>query len=426
MRAFLLVFFSLWASAPLGAQQACSTAAVQRDAAAVAHIRFQLRSIKLNEDAPDDGLPAVAQEKVPALKSALVQTTRDVLACNPPSVEPSALQTQIAKLLHANPPQPPPDASVMNGDKRYTEWLTFNYGGNLLVTVGDLSPELLTVTFTFHIPCGDDNLLMIFEPKLGRWRERLLSQAPPYKEISGAFGDIYENVLLPATPRSPWRLVTVHGRPWCISRFNGFAIDVLEPTSDPDHPRIIWHTERGYSRGDGPATLKASGSIFEFRINADAMQFDSGSAFERRVIYRYRVTGNRVERIEPIALNARGFVEEWLSMSWHEAAAQTTDSASTALRTLHQNFEQQQAGTGNTFIQPSYGPVLACKPSREYQVEMKAERDTIVPGKAGGDSTPLPSTYYRVRDTGNGYQLLSASSNADPQCSGSNLMRDGK
>jgi hypothetical protein len=310
MRAFVLALISLLSTIHLCAEPVCSRASTQRDAATVSQIRSTLRSIKLDKDDPDDKLPSIAQRNVPALKSALAQTARDVLACTPITVAPAVLQAELARLLDANPPQPPPNTAVMNGDKRYAEWLAFEYGGNLLVNVRNLNPKLVAVTFTFHIPCGDDNMLVIFESDESRWHERLLWQAPPYKEISGAFGDIYENAILQEGPQSPWRLVAVHGTPWCMSRFSGFAIDILEPAAARPQPRVVWHTERGYSRGDFEPKLKASGNTFELRINDDAMQFDIGRAYERHVIFRYRVTGDRVERIEPIATNARGFVEE--------------------------------------------------------------------------------------------------------------------
>src|SRR6202000_2970828 len=101
-----------------------------------------------------------------------------------------------------------------------------------------------------------------------------------------------------------------------------------------------------------------------------------------------------------IALNARGFVEEWLDMPWDEAAAQTANPASVALKTVHEGYQTESNEVGNSFGEHSYGPVLACKTSHEFQVEMKAERVTIVPGKPGGDSAPLLSTFYRLRETG--------------------------
>jgi hypothetical protein len=221
---------------------------------------------------------------------------------------------------------------------------------------------------------------------------------------------------------STWRAVVAHGLPWCTSRYSGFDIDILEPTADSTKPHVVWHTDRGYSRFNFEPTLKASGNIFELRLNDDAMHFDDKD-FERRVIYRYRVNANSVDRIEPIALNARGFVEEWLEMPWSEAAAQSTDPLSVGLETAHRNFHQKPKEEEHAYINNFYGPVLACKQPKQFQVELAASHETRLPGKPD-ESTPLPSTYFKVRETGDGYELLSATNKPDPQCSGPNLMND--
>ena len=397
---------------------------MQRDAASVAHIRSELRSIKLDEDSPGDDLLAIAQQKLPALKSALAQTALDVLACNSVSVEPSTLQTQIARLLDANPPQPPPGSSVTNGDKHYAEWLAFGYGRNLLVSVGHLSPKLLSVTFTFHIPCGDDHLLIIFEPDLGHWRERLLWQAPPYKEISGAFGDGFFTALLTPSP-GQWRLVAIHGRPWCTSRFSSFDMDVLAPTSEPTHPRVVWHTERGYSRTDYPETLKVlTPDTFEFRNNADAMSFDE-NAFERTVIYRYRLADDHVTRLEPIAMNARYFVDEWLTMPWNEAQAQDPSASPSLLEQVHALYHRDDdVHNLKRYLSWQNGPVRACKAKGMYQVEMGVSEDLLVTDKPGGDTHALPTRYFQLREGNGGYEMQDVRTAPNPACTGPNLMHD--
>jgi hypothetical protein len=263
---------------------------------------------------------------------------------------------------------------------------------------------------------------MVFEDFEQHWNEKLLRQAPPYKEVKGAFGDFFLASFLPGTTPAEWRAVVVHGTPWCTSRFSAFEIDVLVPTADALQPRVVWHTERGYSRGDFEPSLKTSGNVFEFRINADAMEFDTDRAFERRVVYRYRVNANAVDRIEPIAINARGFLEEWLDMPWNEAAAQTYDPADVKLKMVHASYQRGSKEVNSPFTNLSYGPVLACKQSKQFQVEFRASREAFIPNKPGGASTPLPSTYFSVRETGNGYELLSATNKPDPQCGGPDLI----
>jgi hypothetical protein len=421
MRALAFVIPSLFAVAPLAAQQACS-AAVQQDATAVASLRTELRSTQLNEDAPEDDISPRAQQNLSAFKATLAKTVRDILACNSTTVTAPMLQDELAKLLTANPPQPPSGATIMNGDKHYSEWLASGYGRNLLISIGNLTPQLLTVTFTFHIPCGDDNVLQVFERNGNQWRERLLWQSPPYKAINGAFGDIFEYALLQSSAGSAWRLVVVHGKPWCTSRFSSFAIDVLDPASDPMHPVILWHTDRSYSLSDFAPRLSASGDIFEFRIHADEMAFDPDNAFERSVIYRYRVSATGVTRLEPVATTGRGFVEEWLSMPWQEARSQAADSGSELLQHIHERYEKRFPTNSNVYTSWTSGPVRACIARGRFQVAFNSQRNVIVTGKPGGDHDPMIPYYFQIQQVDNGYQMVSASQTPDTACSGPDLM----
>jgi hypothetical protein len=402
------------------AQEACSKPIEGKSAATVASLRKQLRAITLNKDDVGTDVPELAQRLISQLKSALAQTAQAVVACHDGAADTKTVEREMATLLHANPPQPPPNATVYKGDPRYPEWLSDEYGSNLLVTVDQPRPQLLSLEFQFHIECGDDTVWMLFEQQGSHWRERLIWQAPPYKEISGAFGDFFVTAILPESSSDGWRVVAAHGRPWCTSRFSGFNIDVLAPTDDPEHPRVVWHTERDYSRGDYNTRLSSSGDTFELRLHDDEMHFDM-DAFERLVVYRYRVSGDKVIRLEPIAANARGFVEEWLSMPWEEALAQSDTAQADKLRAVHKEYEISFKGTGE-YTSWHSGPVQACTTHDHFQVTMTTERERIVPGKPGGESTP-GSTYLFQLQQDNGYRLLKITTTPDPSCAGPDLMK---
>lgn len=411
----------LLASAVTGnAQDTCSQPRQKESAAAVASIRMKLRSVKLEE--MDTNVPETAQQLIPQLKSALAQTSRAVLACHNSAIDPHALESEIAILLHANPPQPPPNSVVKNGDPRYPEWLSEKYGSNLLVSVRRPQPQLLSVQFQFHIECGDDTALVLFEQQGTQWHEKLVWQAPPYKEISGAFGDFFLTSILSGDAPGTWKVVAAHGTPWCTSRFSGFDLDVLAPSSDdPDHPRVVWHTQRGYSRFDYEPRLRAAGDTFELRLHDDEMVFDLDDAFERLVVYRYRVSGDKVTRIEPVAAHARGFVEEWLNMPWEEAAAQSDPAQAGKLQAVHKQYEVSFKNTDD-YTNWRSGSVQACNTYDRFQVIMTTERDRIVPGKPGGESTPGPTYYFQLQQD-NGYRLLAITATPDPSCTGPDLMK---
>jgi hypothetical protein len=406
MRRIYLAIFVAMGLLPsaFGAQEICSKPGENASAANAAAIRKQLHAVKFSEEM-DTNIPADAQRLIPRWKSALSQTARAVLACNDAAVDPKSIESELATMLAANPPQPPASANVKDADPRYAEWLSSNYGSNLLVSVKQPKPQLLSVQFQFRIECGYDTIWMLFELQGPRWKNILTWQAPPYTEISGAFGDFFLTSVLQGDVANRWRVVVAHGKPWCTSRFSGFGIDVLAPSNDPDHPRVVWHAERGYSRGDAATRLQATADGFELRLNAPA---DDANRFERKVIYSYRVDGDHVTRVEPIAADARGFVEEWLSAPWDEAKAQTAPDAVAGMMAVHERVAQSNKDA-NTYVSFSYGPVRPCLMKGQYEVEMIA--------------APGGPQFYSVKELQNGYAMVNYGTTQDERCNGPDVMK---
>jgi hypothetical protein len=403
------ILFLATACLSASAQTSCSATAtaIATASAQVAEIQHHLSAIKLQD--MDTDVPPSLQQETTLLKQSLATAVQAVLACQPLDAQPAALKTALATALKANAPEP--------------ENATFPWGGDLRVTVDQTSiPHLLRVRVGYAIECGEDTMLLLFAPEQGHWSNKLVWQSPAYKDDSGAFGDFFLTTLLPGSTPDDWRVVVAHGKPWCTSRFSGFGIDILAPTSDPAHPQILWHTDRGYSRGDFVPSLKSSNEIFEFRINEDAMSFDIDNAFERTVIYRYRLTGNTVTRLEPIATNGRGFVEEWLSMPWPEAKDQSLPTNTEPLQRIHHLYEASDPKDSNTYTSWTAGPVRSCSTAGHFQVAFDSQLNKIVPAKPGGDQDPPVHYYFQIKQIANGYEMEAVSRTPDPTCHGPDLM----
>lgn len=86
----------------------------------------------------------------------------------------------------------------------------------------------------------------------------------------------------------------------------------------PYQPKILLQqAETVYlgSENHGTITVQPDG----FRIEFDAgQQLDAGILIRRHIV-AYRVAGDRVARIAPIAAEPGGFLDEWVSMPWEEA-----------------------------------------------------------------------------------------------------------
>jgi hypothetical protein len=376
-----------------------------------------LKQLKVEEMCTN--VPAEARDLITQLKDALTCTADAALAGAGPPVDPVELQQRLAHALSANPPQPPPDSVVRKDDHRFDEALG-SYGHNLRVQV--IRPatlgRLIEVEFSINIECGQDHMLLIYELGNGAWHRQTRWQAPPLKETSDAFGDFFLVAFLPAPAggtSGPF-VVVAHGRPWCTSRLSGFEMDVLSPVSDPNSPKVLWHTHRGYSRFEFTPTLRSSEDTFELQLNASTWD---PTGFERRVIYRYQIDEHLgVHRIQPIASNARGFVEEWLSAPWAEAQGFLAQGAAPELQQVHHLFEPSVKHDAE-FASYEYGPVRSCDAPKTFQVQMNLTLERFGPSN---ESQPLPTRYFHVRETGSGHLMVSAPTEPDPTCAGPNLM----
>jgi hypothetical protein len=252
----------------------------------------------------------------------------------------------------------------------------------------------------------------------GAWRRQMRWQALPLKQASDAFGDFFLVTILPAPAggSSGPRVVVAHGMPWCTSRFSGFEMDVLSAVSDPNSPKVLWHTERGYSRFDFTPTIRSLEDTFELRLNAPTRD---PMGYERRVIYRYQIDENLgVHRIQPIASDARGFVEEWLDAPWSEAQGFLAQGAAPTLQQVHHLFKPPVKDDAE-FASYSYGPVRACDAPKTFQVQMNPTLGRFGPQN---ESQPLPTRYFHVRESGDGYVMVSAPTEPDSTCTGPILM----
>ncbi len=265
--------------------------------------------------------------------------------------------------------------------------------------------NLIAVEVRLDIACGYDTVLLVYERSASKWRRVLRWQRGRYDTPGDAFGDFFTYAVLPSSGRTgAWRMVVAHGRPWCTSCFSAFDIDLLQPIYDGTEQRTIWHYEEGYSRFDSDPSIQAKRDGFELRLPVVPIDFNF---YTRPGVFRFRVEGDRVERVQPVATNGRGFVDAWLKIDWKDAKKWSDAAGLVDLKTVHEKFAARYTDTkdSTTF---TYGPVLACSDKQHFQVEIDADT-----GKA---------TYYQIRQEQYGFTMLSASATPDARCGGHNLM----
>ncbi|CAB3964427.1 hypothetical protein BCO9919_01404 [Burkholderia cenocepacia] len=366
------------------------------DSAARAAIDAQHRVGQIRIPPSDGGaidVPPPLRDALRAYKQALVATIDARLACSDEQVDPTTLKRTLATALGvpARPLQPKDGESA------------FGRNPDIDVERGGTSRPLLFVRAGFDIACGDDNLLTAYAWENGGWRRVLRWQADDYKDIGGAYGGGFWFSALPGG-----QVAVVHGTSSCASRWSQFAADVVAPASGSTAQRAVFHSENSYVLDDNPIRFKVRPDGFEVRATVGSMDSD---VMTRPGIFRYRVDGDTVQRVQPVALNGRDFVDEWLKADDALAREWSEPAAAAAALKGRQAFDKASKVAGRGF---AYGPVRGCSDSKDrFQVELDL---------TGTTGETVARHYAQIRQERNGFTLLGLSTAAEPACRGANLM----
>jgi hypothetical protein len=393
MRRIVLTALSLalWAFAAGGAL-ACTSAQVAAPGEAVRTARAALMRIPLGE--MDTLVRPDAQRAIEATKDRIVAFVTVVMACTESGTAPATIQRLLAARGDAFE-----DRTVYTENNLPPD----RHGSGLSYEVARVPghPRMLAVVARLAIECGDDAVLLLFQRRARAWAPVLIRRSPPYREVSGAFGT-YRYAVSPPDSRGRWYLATVRRPPWCTSAWSSLYYEFSRPGRTPARPNIFFRASAGdYAGYDDRVTLRAEPA--RFRLAHDGGFFDPGILI-RRHVETYAVAGNRVSRIQPVALNVRDFVDEWLSRDWVEASGWSGPGLAAVHRRLGAGRD------GSLYLEQ--GPIRRCG-SGLHQVE-------IDPRQADPNGRDPPPWYFLVR--GNGpYRLEGATRSQWTRCRGPDL-----
>jgi hypothetical protein len=407
MRTAIFVFVISLLFPLISPAQACSQDAVQRAAENAKLIHARLLAIKgTSQDEIDYQVTSAVHQLIRAMKDALATTTDEYLQCESQnSADARMIETTLANLIGANAPE-----SVPQSTSETTTLPDHIFGDDLRISVTrpDSSSQLVAMKASFTAgSCGVDTMLLIYDWNGRNWDQRVRWQSNDDNSDWHPFGDFFEFAILPQKESGRWLLAVAHGFPWCTSRWSGYSLDLIKPAQNSAPQRTLVHKNAGYVRGDIDPTLKAVPGGFELRLETGQLDLEY---MTRLGIYRYRVIGDSLQRVQPIALNGKDFVDEWLQSNWSDAVRWSATTHLGDLQKTHAEDAKRIAPKSGDDAVLSYGPVLPCSGDpKHFQVEF--DRD---PGKP---------TYFQIEQGDNSFTMLDASPVPDSRCKGSDLMQ---
>lgn len=154
---------------------------------------------------------------------------------------------------------------------------------------------------------------------------------------------------------------------WCTSNWHRVYYQLWRAAPGRPQRLLLDGTDFAFlSEVDGPFEVRLEGADLYAEYLVASLDSERHS---RLAVRHYRVEGERVRRVDPIALDPVNFVEEWLGTPWPQSAAWTEPSAREAARGWHLATRDRRTGgslmaefDGETDVP---GRALRCRADRD-------------------------------------------------------------
>ncbi|HVF66825.1 MAG TPA: hypothetical protein VM914_04130 [Pyrinomonadaceae bacterium] len=274
--------------------------------------------------------------------------------------------------------------------------------------------SLVAVTTEVSVHCGSDTSLYLFRREGARWLLVLADESNGYEQVNGA-RERFDFRVSPPDARGGFFVVAADVNPWCTSNWQVMKYRVMRVGADAYGPRVVL-------KGDDSIFLGTDLEGFRLDATADAftLRFDSNQSLDpgrliRPNVLKFRVEGDRAERIAPVALKPEDFADEWLQMKWGEAARWSEPSRLEDLKRWHDAFNAEGKGfTGSEilFVQTCGKTAGAWQVGVEVYPESDAAR------------TPSKLFFTVARERG-AFLMRGVSDSRPPGCAGAKSFTSG-
>ena len=268
--------------------------------------------------------------------------------------------------------------------------------------------DLVAATTNVSVHCGSDNSLYLFRREGARWRLVLADEADGYEQVNGARERFYFRVSA-ADASGDFFVVAADVNPWCTSSWQVMRYRVLRVGADAYAPRVVLK---------GDSSIYLGTDLEGFRLTADAdtftLRFDSNQSLDpgrlvRPHVLKFKIEGDRAERVAPVALKPEDFADEWAQMKWDEAERWSEPSRLDELRRWHETLNPEGEGFSGSeilFVQPCGAG------GREWQIGVESFIDDENRARLP------PKLFFTVAREGAGFRMRGVSDERPAGCPG--------
>jgi len=180
-------------------------------------------------------------------------------------------------------------------------------------------PTVLIVATQLWVPCGSqdpDAKVYVFQGGIRKWN-LLISADADFDPLMESEESGVQYHLSPADPSGKFYLAIAHSPPSCRDEPPYVRYEILLPGQSDDGSKTIFSRREAVNDHFKPP----------FRLQAEADWFSLTRGIVRKLdgepgvsIARYKISGDQVMRIQPLALTPENFLDEWTQLDWEEAS----------------------------------------------------------------------------------------------------------
>ena len=246
--------------------------------------------------------------------------------------------------------------------------------------------NFLAITTGVGIQCGDDESAYLYE-WTGTWTRRLSVEQNTYTEKEYTPQTGVKLHLSTADPEGKRTLLISGINPGCASFWQTSYNRVYRASPSKEPVKVLDLSRIIYIEDHPPMQLRTEpGSI---TIQFPVRSIDT--SYPRTFVAHYALAGDKAVRVDPIALRPNDFVEEWMSLSWEDAAKWSESVHAGSLKSWHSKFLPTENVTGDPEPWRKCGDGL-------YQIGYSGLKR--MESEPVEKTTPIGSAYFLVRDLG--------------------------
>lgn len=279
-------------------------------------------------------------------------------------------------------------------DASQDDWSRIGFLGEVRLSYQQRQTMLLLQT-AIEVDCGFDESAYLYRRQNGRWQRIWQSEQNTYSKQE------YHVQLLRAVrvspnlnETSPFFILTLGTEPWCFSNWHDVYVRLWSMNPLGGEPKLLLDKSEWAFLGAHDVPVQGSVGRNDALVEYTVGSVDSG-VFGREAVLHYSLTQDKAERIDPVALSPRDFVDEWLAEPWEESQLRSQSSNLALLKRAHEDTRRDE------FIQPTQH----CTTPDLWQVGL---------GSMEGKKAPV---YYVVRwRPPYHFTMMQASEHPLPEC----------